>query len=164
LDSSQWLAQQFTLNNAYSVSSVQGWMGAYVPGLVTLVVYTDQSSSPGVELFSSVFSVQDRLNSWNGVQDMSLQLNAGTYWAAFEVGDIDGMRGYMGGDALYQVGSFAYGHGNSWATQSNQGLGLRVEGDAFVVPVAPTVNLVLIGLLAVFVVVRPKVVFRARDV
>jgi hypothetical protein len=147
LDSSQWLAQQFSLDRAYTVTGVEGWMAAYVPGLVTLVLYTDQTSLPGRELFSSSFTVQDRPNAWNGIHGMSFQLDAGTYWAAFQVDDSSDMRGYMGGDALYQLGNYAYGRGN-WLAQSNQGLGLRIDGEASAIPTASSTYLVLVALFA----------------
>lgn len=134
----QWLAQQFTTSQAYQISGIEGWMGAYVPGDVTLALYSDVSGRPGEELFTSVFNVDGRLNDWYGATDLFWNLDVGTYWAAFEVRSGQGMRGYMGGGPTYQVGYGAWrGPGGNWAIMSSDSLGLRVYGDVATVPAPP---------------------------
>jgi hypothetical protein len=51
LDSSQWLAGEFTLTEAYTITDVLGWMNCDTPGDVTVVIYGDGGDVPdGSEL------------------------------------------------------------------------------------------------------------------
>jgi hypothetical protein len=126
----QWLAQQFTLDQAYRVTSVEGWIGAWIPGTVMLALYTDTPLGPGNELFASSFNVDTRLNAWHGVSGLAWDLSAGSYWAAFEVRDGQSMRGYIGGEPLYAVGRAAYSrnYGKNWTEIGGSSLPLRIEG------------------------------------
>lgn len=151
VDSSQWLAQEFTLNQSYELHSIQGWIGNYVPGEVTLVLYENDSQGLTNPFFSAKFSFDERLNNWHGVDGLALTLNAGTYWAAFEVLGASTFRGYMGGESVYQVGKYAYTRdgGVHWSQQSNQGLGIRIDGDVSAVSTVPeteSYSMLLVGL------------------
>lgn len=147
-NSRQWLAQEFTLDQAYRVTNIEGWMGASVPGTVTLALYTDTAFRPGSELYSAEFSVEGRLNDWYGASDLSWDLSAGSYWAAFEVRDGQSMWGYMGGEPPHIVGAnaWSYNHGASWIDGGSNSLGLRVGGILAPIPEPSTYAMMLAGL------------------
>ena len=160
VDSSQWMAQQFTLNQSYELHSIEGWIGDYVPGVLTLVIYGNDSQGPTNKFLSAEFSFDERLNNWHGVNGLALNLDAGTYWAAFEVLGSSTFRGYMGGDATYQLGNFASSRdGINWNQQGNQGLGLRIAGElssVAAVPEADTSSMILIGVGLIGFVARRR--------
>lgn len=122
----QWLAQQFTTTSNYRISGIQGWIGGF--GDATAALYMSGPSGPITELFSSVILVSGG-NDWHGVDGLSFDLGAGTYWLAFEVRSGQQMRGYMGGEPTYQLGNWAYGGGGNWNMQSVHGLGIRLFGE-----------------------------------
>lgn len=85
----QFVAGQFTLSQAASISSVNGWMGeAYAPGgPIAISLYTDKGGLPGTNLFSQQFTI-GALNTTAWVPFVFAAplpvLPAGTYWVAFE--------------------------------------------------------------------------------
>ncbi|MCA9432219.1 MAG: hypothetical protein KC940_17035, partial [Candidatus Omnitrophica bacterium] len=90
LYSGQWLAAEFTLSQEYSITGVEGWMWKNFSGLMTLAIYTDGGSTPGTELFSTVFTADLPMTGsanagWVGAHGLNWALGPGTYWAAFEV-------------------------------------------------------------------------------
>src|SRR3989338_7374321 len=88
LSSIQWLAAEFTLNQAYTLTGVYSWMGGYpTPDYATLAIYGDGGEIPDVsdELYSQSFFVSSGGGSsynWHGPSGLNLPLPAGSYWVA----------------------------------------------------------------------------------
>ena len=88
LAGSQWLAAEFTLSDTVTISGAEMWLApVFGAGTIptTVAFYTDGGSVPGSELFSSSFVMDSSLvYGWRGVAGLSLTLDPGTYWVAFE--------------------------------------------------------------------------------
>lgn len=82
----QSVALGFSLANASSISSVQGYIWSWVtPGNFTLALYSDANGLPSTELYSSQVNVPAMALDWYGVSDVNWNVSAGNYWASFEV-------------------------------------------------------------------------------
>ena len=155
LERTQWLASQFSLDQEYSITKVEGWMGAWVPGTVTLALYESSENRFGDELFSSVLDVQGRENAWHGAGGLNWVLGAGTYWTAFEVRSDQTMRGWMGDSVPFPSGAFAVSQfGGGWIVAAPNTIGLKVYANEAVsenVPEPESLALMIIGLVGVAV-------------
>lgn len=92
LDVYQWLAGQFTLSKSSTINSIQGYMWGQDDGQIRLAIYNSDNVDNipvGAPIFNQIFSTSDA-DGWYGMSDMNLSLDAGTYWASFEVVPIPG--------------------------------------------------------------------------
>jgi len=99
----QSLAGHFTLNTAFHVSSLEGWMSTMKAAILTVVLYRGESL-PSEELYAQQFSVtpipgdcgdiSQVCSAWCGATGIDvnpnpptigLLLTPGSYWIAFEV-------------------------------------------------------------------------------
>jgi len=151
LSQEQWLAAEFTLDQAYTITGIEGWL-QYFAGTSSsfapfdISIYADGGDIPdaGNRIFNAIFStgVPPQPVDWYGrAGGLSLDLSAGTYWLAFEM---DGSRvppEYGYGDmpptptqvlANYAVwnpttGSPSHPHFHSWRRRLRRSRGLDVD-------------------------------------
>jgi hypothetical protein len=152
LNSGQWLAGEFTLPQAYTITDVLGWMNG--AGNVTVAIYGDGGDVPGgSELYSYTglsSSLPPDQNAWVGAQGVSWELGPGTYWAAFE--------GEAGSDyampwaAPSPLDNYAFAVNGTWSGFDALNLGVRIS--AVPVPVPGAVLLGMFGLSAVGIKLR----------
>jgi hypothetical protein len=85
--SSQWVAGQFTITQAWDVGAMQGdiWT-AHTDGMVVVTIYTNGNDNlPGTPLFTKSFQSQPvGYKGWQGTTGYAGHLDPGTYWIAFE--------------------------------------------------------------------------------
>ena len=152
LDSSQWLAGEFTLSQAYTVTDVVGWMFEGTPGNITVAIYGDGGDVPdaGSELYSQTLYVDipdSMTNAWIGAGGVSWDLGPGTYWAAFEVHEAE-THFAMSHDAPFPLDNYSFTVDNVWVIDvAGLDFGLRVSGEP--VPVPGSLLLSSIGLCVV---------------
>lgn len=151
MSSWQWLAGQFSLSQAYTITDMEGYLwgssNQYVRGnQLTVAVYNnDNGTVPGTELFSKQFSVGDA-TGWYGASGLNWSLDAGNYWASFEVRGGDNYDGSLTGSALNPLGTEAYYNGNdgNWYAANTLNLAIRISGDAGA-PVPEPATMLLMG-------------------
>jgi hypothetical protein len=135
LTQEQWLGAKITLDQPYTVTSIEGWMVyLYVLGSmpVTAVVYGDAGDVPDTAdlLFEQDFALPASAYApgWNGVDGLALDLEAGTYWIAFEVRQqVDFGSGAMPPTPLQELDDYAiWTLAGGWAGSDGANLGIRV--------------------------------------
>ena len=148
-----WLAGEFTLGQAYTVTDVVGWMFEVIAGDLTVAIYGDGGGVPdNSELYSQTFTadIPDGTdNAWVGAQGVSWDLGPGTYWAAFEVRTAEPWFA-MPESAPFPLDNYAYSSGGGWANLSGEyglNFGIRIFGDEHVVIPAP--GAILLGSIGV---------------
>ena len=161
LSSSQWWAGKFSIDQPYLVTDVQGWIwyevgplgyvsGYPIPQTATAALYSDIGGVPGVQLYSSVFSVPvGNLVDWYGVTNQTWYLGIGTYWAAFEVQPLQTLSGgiaYLAPNPLSSYAIHSQANGLDWIAMQGLDIAMRVSGDN-VVPI-PNTAILLIPCLA----------------
>jgi len=117
--------------------------------LATHGLYRLINSTPGgTALFFKQFSIGGE-NGWYGASNQSWFLQAGTYWAAFEVRQNDTYWGSLPGSAINPLGNEAFLNSNGW-NSSNLDLSIRISGDASSAVPEPTTMLLLgLGLMGI---------------
>ncbi|MCD4722421.1 MAG: hypothetical protein K8S13_21570 [Desulfobacula sp.] len=176
--STQWVAGQFTLNQSFStIVDIEGWF-ALTGGTITVAIYGNNfnSGSPipdsNISYGSWAFSVLDMADydpnnstidpdtpdsfGWAGVSGVSLNLSAGTYWAAFEVRSGQNYNGFM--PDMYDendnplssdiLAEYAWWRSPRWrnANSSYETFGLRIGNP---VPIPSALLLLASGLLGI---------------
>jgi hypothetical protein len=146
---SQWIAGQFTITGAYTISTVEGWFGVTGVGTLSATIYNDAiTGTPGTELYTTQFNLDNPVagNAWDGAYDLSWTLDPGTYWLAFEARAGDTGSGYMPDNLFSQNGApnplagYAF-HSNDpapgWENQdSSLAYGMRIDAVAAPLPAA----------------------------
>jgi hypothetical protein len=148
LDASNWLAGQFSLANAMTVTAISGYLDQRNQGdTFTVALYDDAANLPGTELFSGQAAYVD--TGWNGLSGLSWDLAAGTYWAALEVradtfgGPLDSFSGVATLAAPNPLAGTAYNDGGVRGYQvADLSFGLQVDA----VPEPETYALLLVGM------------------
>jgi len=126
LYSNQWLAGVFTLEQQQSISSIEGWIGGG-DGTVTLSIYDDGDSVPGSEIFSTNFAA-GQLDDWYGATGLGLLLDAGTYWASFEIRVGDTFDGWMEDPVESPLSGYAFRNSQSiWNSGNDLNIGFRIQ-------------------------------------
>lgn len=135
LTQEQWLGAKITLDQPYTITSIEGWMlYLYVLGSmpVWVAVYGDAGEVPDT---SSLFYDREfalpasaYVPGWNGVDGLALDLEAGTYWVAFEVRQpIDFGSGVMPPTQFQELDDYAYWTpAGGWTGSDTLNLAIRV--------------------------------------
>ena len=150
----EYLAGQFTLSQAASISSVEGWMQVGVGGSVNVNIYAGNGPVgfagdiiPGTSIFVQSFSIPvSPFGSSGGWVSFPLSapnpvLPAGTYWVSFEP-TAGNFNGVMFDGAPTPLPNYAYNFNlnGRWVTGSINtppfSMGMRVYGNTF----APVVS------------------------
>jgi hypothetical protein len=125
LSQSQFLAGQFVIQQQTTIAGIEGWLGGS-DGFGTVVLYDNNGNIPGNELFSTSFT-GDFVDNWYGASQLSWSVDAGTYWAAFEVRSNQTFSGWMEDLAANSTPLAAYSFSSNGAyLASNIQLGFRI--------------------------------------
>lgn len=138
LTSSYWLAGEFDLSSAHTITDIEGYINNWEEGgeTATAAIYLDDHASgdiPGSELFSQQFSVPFSYG-WSGPSGLSWDLDPGTYWIAFEVRTGDSLVADMWGNTPSPLGNEASWSSGSWSESDAINLGFRIQGDPIPIP------------------------------
>lgn len=100
----QWLAVQFTIDTPWQITDIYGWIGTErAAGEAHVSVYQDDGGLPGDRLFSVKFLAIGAGYNWRGASGLDWPLEAGTYWASFEVQADDSFLGAMSHPSIVPV-------------------------------------------------------------
>jgi len=154
LNINQSLAAEFTLDQAYILTDLEGFIGGEVAGTAAITIYTDDGEIPGSDLFSGGVSL-GLGDAWQGLSGQNISLDAGTYWISFELRGGDTFTGRMLGGAPSPLGNEAFttkGYiplnlqgGSSWVENDGLNIGVRIQGDLINTIPEPT-SLILMGI------------------
>lgn len=154
----QWLAGEFTLSSAATITQVQGWLGTGAPSVgVRAAIYSDGGDAPGTKLFSADFTAISSGGSWQGADGLAWALGAGDYWISFETDSSD-PSAYMplGAPGLLNRYAFTSNQGTSWMQNGFSGNGVRIFGNAGAVPEPAAWGLMILGFAAIGAVARRR--------
>jgi hypothetical protein len=137
LTSTQFQAAQFTLDSDATVVGIEGWLAylSFAGDLpVEVVVYGDDGDLPDTTdvFWAQLFFVPSSgafpyPGGWYGVDGISLELDAGTYWVAFEPPTDTAGTGAMPPTFDQELDHYAVGHPTAgWRGDDTLNLGLRI--------------------------------------
>ena len=132
--SNQWLAAKFSIDKSYTITNIQGFIVVYSGGFLDIVIYEGDDEIPNIknEIYHSTFSIPSaQAANWCGLSNLEWELEAGTYWVAFEA-RTPGFEGGMITSSPNPLGDEAwYGESSSSYTGYNPGdyldLGIRIQ-------------------------------------
>jgi hypothetical protein len=150
----QWLAAEFSLSVASTITDVQGWIGCTpdprLPcgdGTATAVIYTDGGEVPGTQLFAGAFN-GDVAFDFDGPSGLSWLLTPGTYWVAFEVQAGQTLDNSMGVPSSAPLGNEAFRqpvfNGGAYSELDSIDIGVRIFGDPVTAVPEPSTG-ILVG-------------------
>lgn len=145
LAETQWLAAQFSLGAATTITDVQGWIGGG-PGSATAAIYTDGGDVPGFEFLSAEFTAAAP-EGWCGPAGLNWLLVPGDYWVAYQVQAGQTLFGHMSNPSTFPLLNEAHGDA-PWVANDNLNFGVRIFGTTAVaaIPEPSTYALMLAGL------------------
>jgi len=168
IKSNQYWAGKITLDENQTISSFQTWLPANPGGSITLTIYGDDGFLPD---FDSMYyrdefevpSVGNDVLDWYGTSGMSLDLQSGSYWVAFEALATNTYNGYSPEGVLNPLANYAgywqYSENTwGWNILSGASFSLRVYtgSENTAVPEPSTMLLLGLGLIGL-VGVRRKI-------
>ncbi len=160
LATTQWLAGRFTTAQAYSITSVEGWLGSSVAGNIRITLYGGGGVIPDVTqvLYSGIFSASGLSPAWHGLHGLDWDISPGSYWASFEVPTGSTFLGFMPHQSSNPLADEAFRNEHETWLVIHDHRGLRVEGEPSSTPVPESSSfaLLVIGLLAAFLAGRNK--------
>lgn len=130
----QFQAGQFWLEADATIVRIEGWL-TYLTILgqlpVRVVVYGDNGDVPDDTdvYWTQQFSVDGALGlpgGWWGVEGITLELDAGTYWVSFELPSAAFGTAAMPPTPVQELDNYATGGGLGWNGDDSLNLGLRV--------------------------------------
>jgi len=142
-------AAEFAISDDYTITSMETFLNSKSAGsTATVVLYEDGGSTPGGELYSGQATFESG-NSWDGIYNTSWKLDAGTYWASFEIRPGDTLMGSLTTHPPSPLGNEVWGFGNDsdWNTTRDYDITVRIMGDLNTVPIPGTISLLGLGLL-----------------
>ncbi len=155
LSNSQWLAAEFTMTQSTQINSIQGFMNGVdvnqVGNSFTVALYGNAANNRPDLATGELFAQQATFTAdgWNGLQGLNFALDAGTYWAAFEVRSTDTLEGLMSVFApnavqtAYNDNTANFGYVPT--TGTNYNFGVQISS----VPVPSALWLFATGLIAI---------------
>lgn len=145
----QFLAGEFTLTQAATITAVSGWMVSGFTGDFVIKLYADGGSAPGTEIAAQFFDDQfvEFAAHWENFGGLNWDVAAGTYWVAFEPqpGNFNGAMPKGAANPLSGYAFFAGGNSNYFSLGSSS-LGFMIEGTLAPVPEPETWAMLLAGL------------------
>jgi hypothetical protein len=153
IDENQWVASAFTVTGDVLLNSVEGWIGGGGSGTMSITIYDSAGEIPGSQIYTNEFSLFDTtpgVNSWHGATGLDWALNAGTYWASFEVRPGQTFSGVIPWDGNLASGcgscvanpmqdnavySSGYPASGGWHENDSLNFGLRIDADVSPVPI-----------------------------
>lgn len=147
LASDQWLSAEFSLAAQTTVTEIQGWI-ADGTGTATVAIYSDGGEAPGAKLFSQAF-IADAAFDWDGANNLSWLLDAGTYWVAFEVLSGQTLHTTMPTPSQTPLGTEAWtgNSGGVWHHTESMDIGVRISGIQATVPEPSSLSLLGLALM-----------------
>jgi hypothetical protein len=77
----QWVAAEFNVSQAWTITDVQGWIDPQITGSVRFRLYTDGGDVPGIALFDESQTIPGAgANAWYGPSGLSWLIGPGSYW------------------------------------------------------------------------------------
>ena len=154
----QYLAAEFSVSQAWEITSVQGWIDPFEFGDVLFRLYSDGGDVPGAPLFEQSLRIPGSLapTTWYGPSGLSWLIGPGSYWLAFEVptlvADIFGFLGVMRAPSVTPLINEAVSNDSTvgYVGQDNLDFGVRVFANAVngtPVPEPASILLVCTGLI-----------------
>jgi len=135
LTSDQWLAAKFTLDRPYTITSIEGWMvnlASVFELPVFSVIYGDAGDIPDTSdnRFEQSFDLLPNFfeAGWYGIDGLALDLDAGSYWVAFEVRDPEAFAsGAMPPTPAQELSDYAFRTAlGGWGGKDDANLGIRI--------------------------------------
>jgi PEP-CTERM motif len=128
LNPSQDLAGLFTLSEATTVESVEGYINGGAGSTGTITIYGNGPTPSAANiLFTGSFTTSEAPNpgAWQGVFGQNWNLGAGSYWVSFSS---DGAHGMFAG-APNPFSAYAFTNNGTWF-QFPLNIGIRISGGA----------------------------------
>lgn len=163
LDGGDWLAAEFTTTQTWNINSLEGYISDngdsnQIGNTFTITVYDNNPGTNTPWLASEEYYGQATFNGdgWNGLTGITgLQLAAGSYWVAFEVGsngNSDSFSGVMPVSTASPLTTAWYDGMSAAGYQIQSGagydIGVQIEGSVSAVPLPPSVLMFASGVLA----------------
>lgn|SRR3989338_2678837 len=156
------IAMQFSMGQAYTITSIESVIYNWGDGTMSLAVYGDDADSPDFanELFRQNIFIPAGEHVWRGATGLNLDLDAGTYWASYEAFSGE-FVGSLSDGAITPVDRyvFIYTHAYDYA-ELPADLTLRIEAldeQIHVVPEPATMLLLGSGMVGAFIKRRRKI-------
>lgn len=160
----QSIAAKFDLSDRYTLTDLEGSFTVYAKSAISISILSDSKNSPGETLmFSSLVTPATNIgyaDTWVGLHNQSLTLNAGSYWIVFGgvIGEpltsAPGMGMYNVARPLseYRIMNALNGFPPRWLSEGGgRAYGVRIQGQAAPVPEASALTMSLIGVATVAV-------------
>lgn len=135
LISESWLAAEIVLPQNSIINGIETYMVNLYPGVATIALYSGGASFPDLsnELFSVDFSTAAlpmNAYGWYGPSGLEWELQAGTYWVAFEARKRDGFYSAIPWGAPTPVEKYAAYNPSipGYVASNSLNIGLRVTG------------------------------------
>lgn len=151
------LGGQFTLDQGYTITDIEGYMKGST-GSLTAVIYDNLFwppefivAHPGYLLFEQRVTPGSTNAGWYGASGLDWHLDAGTYWAVFEIFYWNGNNFYgeMPNGAPNDLTNEVFRDRNSQWTNNDLGLGIRLYGipdNTVPIPEPETYAMLIVGL------------------
>lgn len=120
----QYLAGRFTLTQAMTVQTIEGWLGGNSATVFFAGIASDAGIGPGATLFSAGFN--GGTPGWQGLSGLNWALGPGTYWAMF--GTTSGV-GFMPSGVANPLQAYAFrAPPGPWGNAGSLNIGIRMAG------------------------------------